>query len=288
MKSQVREFWNSKPCGMGFSTHTAGSKAFFEEVERHRYAQEYHIPKIANFRVWKDKRVLEIGCGLGTDLLQFARSGAQVVGIDITETAVHLTRELFRYYNLDGRIEVGDAESLQFPEGSFDLVYSHGVLHHTPDTEKAIAEIYRVLKPGGRAIVMLYHKHSYNYWVNIRIIRNIAFTVIRYGFPITVLRTFAGTKSELLKEYERVIKGVTTWTEQDLLNNNTDGPGNPISKVFTRWEAKNMFGRFSAVETKVHWLVKKNIPLIGRCIPRPIDYLLGRLMGWALYVFAVK
>ena len=84
IKGSVREWWNARPCGSRVSDEEIGSKAFFEEVEQHRYLQEYHIPKIANFQDWKGKEVLEIGCGLGTDLLQFARAGARVTGIDLT------------------------------------------------------------------------------------------------------------------------------------------------------------------------------------------------------------
>jgi len=288
IKEQVREWWNERPCGFRISAHPLGARSFFEEIEKQRYAQEYHIPGIVNFPAWKGRVVLEVGCGLGTDLLQFARSGAHVTGIDLTPKAIELTRERFKLYNLGATIEVGDAEHLRFPDETFDLVYSHGVIHHTPNSQKAIDEIHRVLKPGGRAIVMLYHKHSYNYQVNIRVIRNVAFALIRYGFPITTMSALTGIESGLLKEYERVIKGKSSWKEQDLLNNNTDGPGNPYSKVFTRSEAKEMFENFASVKTKVYWLVKRNVPLIGRYIPHPIDYVLGRLMGWSLYVFALK
>jgi len=288
VKVQVREWWNSRPCGSRVSDEEIGSKAFFEGVERHRYIQEYHIPKIANFQDWKGKEVLEIGCGLGTDLLQFARAGARVTGIDLTPRSVELTSRRFELYGFKGHFEVGDAENLRFTNDTFDLVYSHGVLHHSPDTQKAIDEVHRVLKPGGSAIVMLYHKHSYNYWVNIRILRGLAFALIRRGFPVDLLSKFTGINVDLLHEYEKVIKGKSQWTFQDLLNNNTDGPGNPLSKVFTRAEVKRMFSGFRSVETKVYWLVKKNIPFFGKYIPRPLDYALGRLVGWALYIIAVK
>jgi hypothetical protein len=119
-------------------------------------------------------------------------------------------------------------------------------------------------------------------------LRGIAFALIRFEFPIKLLSKFTGINVDLLREYEKVIKGKSQWTVQDLLNNNTDGPGNPLSKVFTRGEVKRMFSRFSSVETKIYWLVKKNIPFIGKYIPRPLDYALGRLMGWALYIIAVK
>ena len=102
VKVQVREWWNARPCGSRVSDEEIGSKAFFEEVERHRYLQEYHIPKIANFQDWQGKEVLEIGCGLGTDLLQFARAGARVTGIDLTPRSVELTSRRFELYGVQG------------------------------------------------------------------------------------------------------------------------------------------------------------------------------------------
>jgi hypothetical protein len=119
-------------------------------------------------------------------------------------------------------------------------------------------------------------------------LRATAFSLIRRGVPVELLSRVTGINVDLLQEYNKVIKGESEWSAQDLLNNNTDGPGNPLSKVFTRAEAKRMFSRFRSVETKVYWLVKKNIPLFGKYIPRPLDYGLGRLVGWALYVIALK
>jgi ubiquinone/menaquinone biosynthesis C-methylase UbiE len=288
MKARVREWWNASPCGIRVSEKEVGSKVFFEEVEKHRYDQEYHIPRVANFGAWKGKAILEIGCGLGTDLLLFARAGANVTGIDLSRRSIELASERFNLFGFQGLIKVGDAENLEFADDSFDLVYCHGVLHHTPNTQKAVDEILRVIKPGGQAIVMLYHKHSYNYWINIRLLRAVAFALMRREFSTELLSRITGVQVELLREYEKVIKGRVQWTVQDLLNNNTDGPGNPLSKVFTRAEAKRMFSRFGSVDTKVYWLVKKNIPFIGNYIPRPLDYAMGRLIGWALYIIAVK
>jgi ubiquinone/menaquinone biosynthesis C-methylase UbiE len=288
VKRRVCEWWDARPCGSRVSEEEIGSMAFFEEVERHRYAQEPHIPEVADFAAWKGRAVLEIGCGLGTDLLQFARAGAHVTGVDLTPRAVELTSRRFDVYGVEGRFQVEDAEELSFLDDTFDLVYSNGVLHHTPNTQKAVDEIRRVLKPGGRVIVMLYHKHSYNYWVNICLLRRLAFALIRRGVSVQMLAALTGIHVDLLREYENITRGRSEWTLQDLLNISTDGPGNPLSKVFTRGEAKQMFHRFGSVQTKVYWLVKKNVPIFGKYIPGPLDYALGRLMGWALYVLATK
>lgn len=286
VKARVRDWWNARPCGSPVSRAEIGSRAFFGEVERHRYAQEPYIPEVVHFERWRGTQVLEIGCGLGTDLLRFARAGAHVTGVDLTPRAVELTTRRLQLEGYSGRIQTGDAESLDFADETFDLVYSHGVLHHTPDTQRAFDEVHRVLKPGGMAIVMLYHKHSYNYWVNIRLLRAIGFSLLRRGHAVRWLSAVSGAPVDVLREYEDSANG--PWTSQDLLNNNTDGPGNPLSKVFTRRQARAMCARFGRVETRVYWLVKKNIPVLGRHLPDTVDRVCGRLFGWSLYVIATK
>jgi ubiquinone/menaquinone biosynthesis C-methylase UbiE len=288
LKERVRTWWNARPCGSLISELPAGSQAYFEEIEKHRYEQEPHIPQVAKFEEWRGKNVLEVGCGLGTDLLQFARAGARVTGIDLTPRAIELAAARFRLYNLDGIFEPGDAEHLSFPSETFDLVYSNGVLHHTPDIESAVSETYRVLKPGGTAILMLYNKHSYNYLINILLFRRLAFALLRRGCPPQVLSRVARIPVDTIRKYQEILQEQPSWMVQDLLNNNTDGPGNPLSRVYSRRGAKKLFRRFHPVHTKVHWLVKKNIPVIGSHMPRSIDYLLGRVAGWALYIIAVK
>src|SRR4030095_4555668 len=158
LKERVRLFWQEHPCGTKFADAPPGSRRFYELVEQHRYSKEWHIPVAADFASTKGLRVLEIGCGLGTDGAQFAQAGADYTGIDLTDAAIELARKRFELFNLSGTFQTDDAERLSFPNESFDLVYSHGVLHHTPDIKAAIAEIHRVLRSGGRAEVMLYHR----------------------------------------------------------------------------------------------------------------------------------
>jgi ubiquinone/menaquinone biosynthesis C-methylase UbiE len=288
LKIRVQKWWNERPCGSTVSREEVGSRAFFDEVERHRYTQEPHIPALVNFPRWQGKEVLEIGCGMGTDLLQFARAGAHVTGVDLTPRAVEITTQRFAIYDLTGQFQTADAEALPFADGSFDLVYSHGVLHHTPNTQAAIDQVYRVLKPGGTAMVMLYHKHSYNYLVNIRIMRALAFAMLRRGMSEDKLSRWTGVDLELLRQYAQAVRERPGWTLQDLVNNNTDGPGNPLSKVYSRRTARRLFGRFKSVKTHVHWLVKKNIPIIGKHLPDVIDHAAGRLLGWDLHIVATK
>lgn len=288
LKGAVRDWWNGRPCGIAVSREPIGSRTFFDDVTRHRYLQEPHIPEVARFGDWAGQHVLEIGCGLGTDLTQFARAGARCVGIDLTPRAVELCERHFAVHRLSGRFSVGDAENLAFGDQTFDLVYSHGVLHHTPDTERAIDEVHRVLKPGGTAIVMLYHRHSFNYWVNIRVVRRLGLSAMRTVAGRRLVRALVGSARPEVAEYERIARDGAVQGVQQLLNQNTDGPGNPLSRVFSRREARHAFRRFSVVRLETHWLVKKNLPVLGRLVPPVIDYWAGRFVGWDLYVIARK
>lgn len=160
-KSKVRAFWEAAPCGAKHAAAREGTAQFYADVERSRYDLEPFIPRFAEFGSTRGKAVLEIGVGLGTDLTQFARAGAQVTGIDLTERAVDNVRQRLDMEGLEARLQVADAERLPFDDGSFDVVYSWGVLHHTPRPDVAMAEAQRVLRPGGRLCVMVYARHSW-------------------------------------------------------------------------------------------------------------------------------
>ena len=173
-KAAVRRFWEGKPCGSVHGSAPEGSPQFFDQVECRRYELEPFIPSYAEFASAHAQRVLEIGVGLGTDLVQFARAGAIVTGVDLTERSVSLVRRRLEVEGLDGEVLVADAEGLPFPDAAFDVVYSWGVLHHTPDPGAAIREAVRVLRPGGRLCVMLYARHSwvaYGLWVRHALLR---------------------------------------------------------------------------------------------------------------------
>src|SRR5262249_37648975 len=148
------------PCGSDGARADPGSPGFFAEVEARRYREEFHIPHTAELDGHAGKRILELGGGLGTDGRQLARGPRLYVDLDLSLDSLELARRGFRLEALDGSFVHGDAESLPFEDAAFDLVYAHGVLHHTPDIEAAIAELHRVLRPGGKAIVMLYARWS--------------------------------------------------------------------------------------------------------------------------------
>ena len=160
VKLKVKEYWDKVPCGTGNIAELEGTLSYYEAISENRYWVEPFIPEFAEFDKWKDKNVLEVGCGTGSDLIEFARKGAIVTGIDLSTKSIELAKRRLEIYQYVGGVFEADAESLPFEDNTFDMVYSLGVLHHTPDTEKAISEIYRVLKPGGNVKVMLYHKYS--------------------------------------------------------------------------------------------------------------------------------
>ena len=158
-KTKIRNWWENHLPQYAYSSKEINTKAYFDEQEKKRYGIYYrYFPEILQWDRWKGKSVLEIGCGVGTDLLQFAKHGAIVTGIDLTQTAIQITKKRFDAYNLKGTFIQADAENLPFEDNTFDFVYSLGVLHHTPDTERAIREAYRVLKPNGKILIHLYAK----------------------------------------------------------------------------------------------------------------------------------
>ena len=150
-KQQVHDFWNEAACGENLYLQKIDSEGYRAQ-EAERYRLEPFILPFADFSSTRSKKVLEIGVGLGADHQRFAEAGADLYGIDLTERAVEHTRRRLCLFGLSSKLFVGDAENLEFPSCFFDNVYSWGVLHHSPDTPKAIAEVYRVLKKGGTVV----------------------------------------------------------------------------------------------------------------------------------------
>jgi len=159
-KLAVRDFWNRQSCGEVYATGETLT-AQLDAQALARYGLEPYIFEFARFDEGRGRDVLEIGVGMGADHLEWAKeSPRSLAGVDLTPRAIELTRARLDAYGLSSTLECGDAEHLPFPDNSFDLVYSWGVLHHSPDTPRAIAEAYRVLRPGGVARVMIYHRRS--------------------------------------------------------------------------------------------------------------------------------
>ena len=290
LKERVRAFWQEHPCGTKFADAEPGSPRFYELVEAHRYAKEWHIPAAADFSSAAGLKVLEIGCGLGTDGAQFAKAGADYTGVDLTEAAVELARKRFEISGLPGRFQTADAESLEFADESFDLVYSHGVLHHTPDTVRAVREIHRVLRPGGRAVVMLYHRDSYNYRVNISVLRRAGARLLKSESGIRLVNRITGEPVDSLREHARLLQnGEENYLKPDeFLSQNTDGAGNPLARVYSMKEARELVKDFSNVELRIYFLNKRWLPVIGSLLPRSLEATLASRWGWHLWIYATK
>ena len=151
IKRKVQKFWQNSPCDSWFTKEPIGTDAFYRSLDERRYRVHPRLRSAVGFERTRGLRVPEIGCGCGREAECFVRAGAHYTAIDLTNTAVGVTRRLFQLASLEGRFVQGDAENLPFADGLFDVVYSHGVLHHAPDTPRTIREVHRVLSPGGRA-----------------------------------------------------------------------------------------------------------------------------------------
>ncbi|HEY3875576.1 MAG TPA: class I SAM-dependent methyltransferase [Candidatus Kapabacteria bacterium] len=254
VKQDVHDYWNAQPCGTQFTDLPSGTKEFYEEVERFRYATQPFMERLAKFKQFRGKKLLEIGCGMGTDSLQFARNGAAVTGVDLTEEGPRLATERFRAEGLPCEFRTADAESLPFADNSFDVVYSFGVLHHTPNTQKAIDEVYRVLKPGGEAVIMLYHKHSVHTWM---------------GTPVYFLTGLLKGKLRGYSEWVRVY----------------DGTSNPLGKAYSRRELWKMFAKFNGVHFAVCDSIRRRWPAWANAINQ---FLFANWAGFWMMIYGTK
>ncbi|HSB11183.1 MAG TPA: methyltransferase domain-containing protein [Blastocatellia bacterium] len=262
-KQLAREQWGANPCGAHVADELDyGTREYFDAIEQNRYLIESPWMNDAiGFDRFSGKRLLEIGMGTGTDLLQFARGGAMVTGLDITPRSIEIARRRFQVYGLTGDFAIGDGESLSFPDASFDAVYSFGVLHHTPDTARAVREIHRVLTPGGKAIVMLYHRRSLYYWGSL---------MMKHG----ILR------AELLNHSMAQI--MSRHVEYSATE------GRPLVKAYSQAEIREMFREFVECETRVNQLTRRDLRPLGRFVPEALLQRLARNFGWNVLITATK
>lgn len=163
--SRVRDYWNARPCNIRHSTAPIGTREYFDQVEARKYLVEPHIPAFAEFERWGGKRVLEIGCGIGTDTINFARAGAQVTTVDLSEKSMELAQQRAAVFGLEKRIRFcpGNAEQLRsfVSVEPYDLIYSFGVIHHTPHPGAVLEQLRPYTRPGTTIKIMVYHRRSY-------------------------------------------------------------------------------------------------------------------------------
>jgi SAM-dependent methyltransferase len=266
LKEDVARFWEAAACG---EVYAAGA-SLRERMDAHaraRYAMEPFIPSFARFAEGRGRHVLEIGVGLGADHVEWAKAAPRcLVGIDLTRRAVDLTRSRLGLYGLRSSLLTADAERLPFRDDGFDLVYSWGVLHHSPDTPRAIEEVWRVLRPGGRARVMIYHRAS--------IVGGLLWA--RYGLA-------AGTPWRSLEAiYARYLES-------------------PGTKAYSIPEAHRLFRGFSRVRSRIELSngdllegaagqrhAGPMLTLARRVWPRTLLRRAGRRLGLFLLIDAVK
>jgi SAM-dependent methyltransferase len=160
---RVREYWNRHIHDLEITTHPVGSRGFFDDLDQYHFEKLHHLLRLVDFDGYRGHRVLEVGCGAGVDLARFAKGGADVVGVDLASSAIDLAQANFKQQGLAGEFRVADGEALPFPEGSFDLVYAHGVVQYTTNPQRLVDECRRVLKPGGEAVFQVYNRIS---WLN--------------------------------------------------------------------------------------------------------------------------
>jgi 2-polyprenyl-3-methyl-5-hydroxy-6-metoxy-1,4-benzoquinol methylase len=285
---EVERYWSAQPCGADQSAEHDRQR-YFAEIERRRYAVESHILDEERFDRFRGKRVLEVGCGVGTDGAQFARSGADYTGINVDSGSAALARERFGLEGLRGNILQMNAESMTFADRSFDHVYSFGVIHHSPNTQAIIHEMFRVLRPGGTITVMVYNKSSINYWFEIMFMRKIfRLALLPRGSPSFLGRLLGLDEGKLRRHREIFLN--ESMTHERWVSINTDGPDCPLAKVYTAREASEMFSTagFREITTYARYFQTDHYGYSGRILPLTLVRFLGRVAGWHRYIKAVK
>lgn len=264
-KQRAIKQWTRNPIAAETSKYPEGTKEFFDDITKNRY--ETYAPWIKStfkFEQYIGKRVLEVGVGTGSDHLELAKAGAILTGVDITPKSIELTKKNLDLHGYKSDLRVADAENLPFEGNTFDVVYSFGVLHHTPDTQKAIDEVYRVLKPGGKAIIALYHKYSL-FWISVILYE----MVFKRGF--------------LKKSLDQRL------AEVELGGKET----NPLVKLFTKSQVKQMFKKFKNIKIYTR---HSEIRLSGRHIDKFLNSsmikklfeILSKKWGWYLIIESEK
>lgn len=220
--TKVRDYWNSRPCNIRHSAQPVGSREYFDDVEARKYIVEPHIPGFAEFDRWKGKRVLEIGCGIGTDTINFARAGAEVTAVDLTEKSLEVARERAAMFGVENHVRFirANAEQLseEVPVQPYDLVYSFGVIHHTPHPEQVLEQIRRYVTPESTVKIMIYNRWSWKvlwilfaygkcrFWMLNRLVAD--YSEAESGCPVTYCYSRASGR-RLLEEHGFRVTGVT-------------------------------------------------------------------------------
>lgn len=262
-KEHIRKQWNANPCGkVGAITYDLD---YFKKVENNRY--ESYGTWMQSFYDYASEKhkgisVLEVGFGQGTDLVQFAKAGAKCTGIDYTPTHFELAKLNFELRNLKADLHLGDAANLPFEDNSFDKIYSFGVLHHTPDIEKCINEVYRVLKPGGTFVMSLYHKDSlFHYYTKVFLDGIVKLQLFTLGYMGVMATLEKGADGKKIK---------------------------PLVNVYNKKSLSPLLSKFSNTEYSVRHLQKRDIPILGSILSLSYLEKLQKKYGWYIISKSTK
>ncbi len=263
---RVQSYWDQRPCNIRHSSKIVGTEDYFNEVEARKYLVEPHILAFAEFSRWKNKRVLEIGCGIGTDTINFARNGAQVTAIDISENSLDIARQRAKVFGLEHKITFYQANieelSQVLPIEKYDLVYSFGVLHHTPQPNRAISQLRNYLHSGSILKIMMYHRYS---WKVLQIL-------LEYG-------------------------NGKFWRVDELVAQHSEAQtGCPVTYIYSRQQLSQLLCGFKDIQFQVEHIFPYLIPdyiqyryvkaKYFRCLPKALFQWLEHRIGWHLCVTA--
>lgn len=261
-KEQVQDQWNEDACGSHYVEKAEeGTLEWYLEAERYRYGTYGPwMPSVMEFSKHRGKKVLEVGGGMGTDHAQFAKHGALTTDLDLSAGHLEHAKRNFRLRGLKGEFVHGDGEALPFPNNTFDVVYSNGVIHHTPDTLGVVRDMLRVLKPGGKAIIMVYAENSWHYWYE---------QVLRLGI-----------------EQGHLAGQSMGWVMSGSVEKSSKGQ-RPLVKVYTRKRLRTMFetAGFQNISIVQRQMVKGELPQFLSWVPVSVA---GRFVGWNLILKARK
>ncbi len=287
---KIAAFWQKNPCGADFVPINKW-RDFFISYDRYKYKIEPHILTELSKIDFKRKRVLEIGLGQGAEAQKIIEMGAIYNGIDLTEESVKRVKLRCEIFNLPyENIFVNNAENINFPNSVFDIVFSHGVIHHSPRIKKIIDEIYRVLKPGGMFVIMLYHRNSINYQISTKIIRRMGIFLLFVPGTSKIISKLTNEPIERLLKHKNNLKieGIGYLKLKKFIHKATDGPDNVYSSVFSEKEARKLFTKFKYLKFDKFLFNERHFPIIRNIISSNLKNKIASRYGWHLWCKGVK
>lgn len=286
----ISSFWQKNPCGADFVPKSEW-KDFFIKYDKYKYSIEPHILTELSKINFNNKRVLEIGLGQGAEAQKIIENGAKYNGIDLTEESVKRVKLRCEIFNLPYEsINVNNAEKINFTDSSFDIVFSHGVIHHSPRIKDIVGEIHRVLKPGGMFAIMLYHRNSVNYQISIKIIRRLGIFLLFIPKFSQFVSKLTNEPLERLKKHKKNLKlhGLKYLLINNFIHKATDGPENIYSSVFSETEAKALFVKFRNLNFNKFLFNERHFPIIRNIISPKFKKIISSRYGWHLWCKGIK